>query len=450
MMRTLAVSALAPAESGALTRQDSTHAESKVVTVTLASARGLLLITLLAAPWAFGAVQVWAWATLTVLAFAALFLWAISNAAESTLRVVWSPLYVPAALFLALGVAQFYGHFTLDPVGTREALIKFATDLLFFFLAYQLMATAGGKLWRGFGLAVTIYAFALALFAIFQFFSSHGLLYWVMHTQGYVFGPYVNHNHYAGLMEMLIPIAAAYVLSRPAGQPRSALLGFMVLVPIASVLLSGSRGGMIALLVEAAIAAVLLWVCAPGQSRRGLATGAIGLTAAVLLFFWLAPGEVSKRLETAAGVVHTPDVTLGDRLVMARDSLRLWRDHPWIGSGLGSLETAYPPYQSFATDLFVDHAHNDYAEALAETGLAGGVLILAALSLFFTGAFGGLRRRLQHSSGLIQLGGAIGCCGLLIHSFVDFNLHIPANAAWFAVLVSLSTIGSDTRKVATT
>jgi len=79
-----------------------------------------------------------------------------------------------------------------------------------------------------------------------------------------------------------------------------------------------------------------------------------------------------------------------------------------------------------------DHAHDDYAQALAETGLVGGALILLAVGTFFYLAFDRWGERLRYHQGWIRLGATVGCCGLLIHSFVDFNLHIPANAAWFA------------------
>ena len=113
---------------------------------------------------------------------------------------------------------------------------------------------------RVLGLAVTVYALALAVFAIVQFFSSPGLIYWTVKPRwgGWVFGPYVNHNHYAGLMEMLIPLAAVYVLSRPPRHPARLLLGFAVCVAVASVLLSGSRGGLIALGAEVLILAAIL------------------------------------------------------------------------------------------------------------------------------------------------------------------------------------------------
>ena len=138
-------------------------------------------------------------------------------------------------------------------------------------------------------------------------------------------------------------------------------------------------------------------------------------------------------------ITHSREVGLGERLVASRDSLRILRDHPWLGAGLGSFETVFHRYQGFPGDLTWDHAHNDYAEALAETGIAGGALILFALGLFFWLAFGNLRERLKHRAGWIQFGAALGCCGLLVHSLADFNLHIPANAAWFAACAAIAT-----------
>jgi hypothetical protein len=77
---------------------------------------------------------------------------------------------------------------------------------------------------------------------------------------------------------------------------------------------------------------------------------------------------------------------------------------------------------------------------LAESGLAGGLLMVVALALFFRLAFMRLGERLRNDAGWIQVGAALGCGGLLVHSFVDFNLRIPANAAWFAVLAAVATI----------
>jgi len=166
---------------------------------------------------------------------------------------------------------------------------------------------------------------------------------------------------------------------------------------------------------------------------------AVTLFAGVMLFAYVDPGWVAKKLGSVAYVDSTWAEWAGMRKSMTLDSLRMWRDHPVLGVGLGNFETAYPRYQSFPSDLWIDHAHNDYAEAVAETGLVGALLILSALALFLRLAFRDWGHPFRSQASWIRLGAAIGCCGLLVHSFLDFNLHIPANAAWVAVLAGIAT-----------
>jgi len=414
----------------------------------LSVARVLLIVTLLAAPLDFGADNLLGSTALLILALLAFLLWMAASRQQRTLSVLWSPLYLPAALFLLLGLAQFSARLTHDPIATRETLFGLVTNLVFFFLAGQLFATASGQAWRRLGLTVAVYTSLMSLFAILQFLSSPGLIYWVIRPNqgGTVFGPYVNRDHYAGLMEMLIPIAAAYGLS-PSGNRRArGLLAFALMLPVASLLLSGSRGGLLSLFAEILLLSTILLPRAPARNQRpvAVATG-LGITAACVLFFWMAPHEILERLGSVAN--DRPEVTMSYRLRMARDTVHIFQDYPWLGTGLGSFETVYTRYQSEATDLVADHAHNDYAEMLAETGLAGGTLVIIALVSFFRLAFRDLGSRLKPGPGLIQLGAALGCCGLLVHSFVDFNLHIPANAAWFATCVGLA-VSPVTRGVA--
>jgi O-antigen ligase len=101
---------------------------------------------------------------------------------------------------------------------------------------------------------------------------------------------------------------------------------------------------------------------------------------------------------------------------------------------------AYTPYQSVVTDLSIDYAHNDYVQFLAEAGIVGWIILPAAIAIFFALSFRNLRSRLTSETGWLQLGAAVGVCGILVHSFSEFNLHIPANAAWFAFLAALATV----------
>jgi O-antigen ligase len=409
--------------------------------LALSIARILLVATLVGAPWAFGAVGTWAWVSLGLVACLALFLWALGSVQQGALKFIWSPLYIPLAMFFLLGLAQYGARLTFDTSETREALVLLAADVIFFFLTVQLFSRAGSETWRRFGLTVLLFAGSLGLFAILQFASGARRIYGMVDTPGYVlFGPYANPDHYAGLMEMLIPVGFFSVAERNRRHSVLALL-VLVTVAVASLLLSGSRGGLFALLAEIVIAGAILRRVARSRQRWGFAiTVAAAILSAVLLFSWVAPDWIVKRLGSVV-TIGSPGWLEGSnfRKSVASDSLRMLRDHPVLGVGLGSFETAYPRYQSFSSDLWIDHAHNDYAEAVAETGLIGAVLIFSALALFFRLAFRDWSPRLGSGGSWIRLGAALGCCGLLVHSFFDFNLHIPANAAWFAVLAGMAT-----------
>jgi O-antigen ligase len=403
--------------------------------------RALLSTMLFAAPLAFGAVQTVAWTALSILASLLLLLWVFESLRSRRIRIAWSPLYLLALALMLLGLIQLFTGRALDPQGAREALLKLACYCIVFFVAVQLWMIGprhGAPLLR-LGLAVTIYSFLLALFAILQFFSSKGLIYWRVKTDGWIFGPYVNHNHYAGLMEMLIPVSLTYAVSQNRERGLKTFLVLGAMFPIASVLLSGSRGGWIALLSElAALAAAVVWLRPQSERTRYAAAGLLATLMLAALALWLGGSSISTRLTSMAGLTRSPEVTLGHRLLVGRDALRIFRDHLWLGTGLGSFAVVYPQYQSFATDAVYHHAHNDYLEALAETGVLGGVLILLAMVIFFRETCKELRAGLITPAGWIPFGAALGCCGIMIHSFADFNLHIPANALWFAFLLGVS------------
>jgi O-antigen ligase len=398
---------------------------------TFPAGRALLVLSLFLAPLPFGAVYTWAWVTLTILSLGVLSLWMFGSLQRGKLKLRFSPLFVPVAFFLAFGLAQFLLHWTLAPIATRDALLQFATCSVIFFVTVQLFGSASSDVWRNLGFALLLFGFVFSFLSILQFFWIPSRIIWVDHDLGIPFGPYVDPDHYAGLMEMVVPLSAAYALSRPKGEPLNGILWFAVLVPAASLLLTGSRGGFISLLVEIAIMAWLLVRRIPLPSGRTRAAfAAVGLMAMAALFFWLVPARVLNKLETVNNYV--PATTTGSRPAMWRDSLRIFRDHPWVGAGLGSFVTVYPLYQTSPLDLVAEHAHNDYVEALAEGGLCGGAIVAVALALFIAVTFKNFAPKAGHESSWIRLGAVIACYGLLVHTFVDFNLHIPANADWFA------------------
>src|SRR5208283_3672757 len=151
----------------------------------------------------------------TILTLLALTLWMVGSIQEGRLRIGYTPLYMPLALMLVLGCMQSGFHLTLTPIATRESLLKLATDFTLFFVVIQLFRAAGSGTWRRVGIAVLAFGFVFSFLSILQFLWNPGRILWVGRYLGGPFGPYVDRDHYAGLMEMVTPISAAYVLSRP-------------------------------------------------------------------------------------------------------------------------------------------------------------------------------------------------------------------------------------------
>ena len=137
-----------------------------------------------------------------------------------------------------------------------------------------------------------------------------------------------------------------------------------------------------------------------------------------------------KKLETSEG----------RRVEMLHDSLRIFQDHRVIGTGLRALlQEVFPLYESYYDGLIVNHSHNDYAEALSETGVVGGFFGLAFLVLLFWFSWKILDRKGDPRNFAYHAGALVACLGLLVHAGVDFNFHIPSNALIFLLQSALAT-----------
>jgi O-antigen ligase len=194
-----------------------------------------------------------------------------------------------------------------------------------------------------------------------------------------------------------------------------------------TIFLSGSRGGMLSFVLEIVVFAALTLV----QRRNPrVALGLISVCVLVLAFLvFLGKGQVLGRLG---------DLGPGMRLNVTKDCLRMFSHRPVWGWGLGTFPTVYASYRSFYTNLFVNEAHNDYAQLLVETGLLGFGLMLWFLVRLYQHGLPTSRRWELRWDGAVSLAALLGCTGILFHSFVDFNLQIPANAALFYVLCGLA------------
>lgn len=394
------------------------------------------MLVLLAAPLAFGAVQPWAVFLLEASASSLLLAWGYYQAKKEDPRISWHPLYGPMLAFAALVTMQSVTGITAYRYVTYSYLLRYIGYGMLVFVASQSLRRSSQV--RPLALLVCGYGLLLSTFALLQGIIPNGKLYWIwpLEQGGLIYGPYVNHNHYAGLMEMLLPFPLVLALSRQTEGNRKLIVAAIAALMAGTIFLSGSRGGMLAFLAQAIVLAMLLRK--RGDWKEPLALG-LFLAFAIGFLIWLGGNELTHRLASLQSEAQH-EVAGGVRLTIDRDCLRMFRDRPILGWGLGTFPTVYPQYRSFYTSFFVNEAHNDYLQLLVETGIFGFGIAIWFLWITFSGAAKKLHNWTETVNGSVTVAALLGCVGILVHSFLDFNLHIPANAAFFYVLCAIAAI----------
>jgi O-antigen ligase len=210
---------------------------------------------------------------------------------------------------------------------------------------------------------------------------------------------------------------------------------FATVLMASTIFLSGSRGGMIAFLGQIIVVGTVL---ARDKNRRSTWTVFSVLLVVAVLISWVGGQALVTRIGSIRA--HGPgDMETSVRLTIDRDGLRMFAKRPLLGWGLGNFATAYPRFRSFYTDKFINHAHNDYLQLLVETGLLGFATALWFIFSFYRTALQKLHDWESNLNGAVALAALMGCTGILIHSFLDSNLQVPANAALFYVLAAIAT-----------
>jgi O-antigen ligase len=394
---------------------------------------------------AHGGVEDWARAVLETGAGILFLAWAIRAFLQRQKQVLIPSLMFPLAALSVLVLAQLLFHRTASWFSTRIELQLLVADLLLLFVAAQIFQTI--EEWRSFVWFMMVFGFLVSGFGILQHLTFNGKLYWFreMHYGGVPFGPYVNRNHFAGFAELIIPLGLVPLVMGRVRRERRFVVGILVIVPLAALILSASRGGIVSLGVELSIL-ILLLLMRRSLGRHALA-GAAVLALALLLVSWLGVREILARFNA----LQTLEVSEAKRASMRLGTWRIFLDHPLCGTGFGTLQIVYPPYETMYDGKIVNHSHNDYLEALAETGMLGGLCCAWFLAVLFLQGISRIQGTPRSFAVSLHITGLIACCGFLTHSLVDFNLHIPSNALLFFLMASLATSpvqGSVTGQIA--
>jgi O-antigen ligase len=404
--------------------------------------RGGICLVIAFSVLAFGAVEAWSAAAVEISAAVLLLAWAIAIALDRTATIQWNALNGPLLAFLGIGLLQLFLGGTAYAFLTRMEVLRVASYVILFFVATQAFRKRADLSFLAWFLI--LFCFAVSLLGIIQHFTSEGEIYWMpsLAIRGDSFGPFVNRNHFAGFVELTLPVGLGLMLFRGISAELLPLATVLTIVPVGALVLSGSRGGIIGFALELCVLAVLARTRRAGEGPRMMALAAVAL-AAVAVVAWIGAGKAIERFSSAR-----QDLTMSRRSSMVRGAAGVFFAHPIKGSGLGTLVSVYPRYETLYDGYVVQHVHNDYMEALAETGVAGGLCGLAFLWLLYREARKGFEAERSHFGPGLRAGAIAAVIGLLLHSFIDFNLHIPSNALLFLLQAFLATsdpISPETR-----
>jgi O-antigen ligase len=379
-------------------------------------------------------------------------LWALKTAIDRKVDLSIPQTAWPLAGLILLGAVQSIAwsdqtgkriSLSMDVEATRGTVIVLSFLLIFLLLAANCFWLKARL--RALAYFLSIFGFALAFYGLVRHFALNGDFAWFGSTgTSSVSGTFVNRDHFAGYLELLFATPVSLILMGVVRGEQRILFGVAAILMALTVIFTLSRGGMISLAAETVF---IMIMSARYFSRRNsgkmrshwiskieiAAVGTIGL-AVVLGAIWIGPEPVINRLVT--GDPNSSDLRSAQSFQQLRggiwkDTLRIIRNNPVSGVGLGAFRTVYPIYTSRSgLDGVVTAAHNDYLQILADGGLIGAALIIWFLVVFARSMAGCLRSPDNVQAGL-TLGCGAGVVGILVHSLFDFNLQLPSHAILF-------------------
>jgi putative inorganic carbon (HCO3(-)) transporter len=347
-------------------------------------------------------------------------------------------------------------HFTVSiaQYQTVSHLLLLATYLTAFFLTLVLCRDRNAK--RRLVFAIVSLGVFEALYGLIQYLTGWQQIF--TYVKKYYLeeatGTYVNRNHFAGFLEMILPFAVVLALrgtrllfqntsSRTTTlrkiASRTELLSlvfwlFLAILLFVALVLSRSRMGTISALVSI-VAILALDGTASMRARTRAAVAALFFLGVLGLIVWIGSDPVMSRFETLG---QEYNLSGQNRISIWRDTLWLIRHHPLLGTGLGSFATVYPSVQTVFLTLLVEHAHCDYLEVASELGLPGAILVFGSVFWVLARTVGQYKKTEESFDKAVSLGCIGSIAAILVHSLADFNLYIPANALVFTVILALA------------
>lgn len=399
---------------------------------------GVILLVLTIGPLAMGATRNEELSLIAGLVMIGVTLWLVRVWVAPKYELAWPPMCFAVLAFVVYALFRYP-----DAPVEYSARSELYRVLIYAFLFFLVLNNFSYRYINWIAYLLMGVGVFMSIYALYQFMTRSDLVWNLVRPGQYAgrgSGTYICPNHLAGFLECAIPMGLGYLLLSRINYTKKMLLGYATLIMLAGIAATVSRGGWIA------ITAGLLLQLSVLIFRKGRRLPAIILFVVVIIggLWFVSRSDITQR--------RFDDMVVEDgrfddtRLLMWKSANAIWRDHFWLGAGPGQFDHQFALHRHRQFQMRAVRAHNDYLNTLADWGLIGFLIIAFAFAAFFYGAFQAWRhvRREADDFGAkssnrsaFTLAAIVGVVCLLVHSFVDFNFHIPANAMVVFTLMAL-------------
>ena len=373
------------------------------------------------------------WMTVTVMV-----LWAVRLWANPRPKLLWPPVCWAVLAFAVYAVIRYLTA-DIEYVARAEMIQVLMYAFLFLAIVNNLHRQESAQIVT---LVLVFLAMAISFVAIYQFLTGSNKVWGLIKPYAKRgSGTFISPNNLAGFLEMILPLSLAYTLTSRIKALTKVFTGYASLVIVAGIVASVSRGSWAATVVAMLIFFVVL-MFHHAHRRPALAL----LVVIVLGAAYFGPRNIFLKTRVTQLSAAGDGVTGDGRFGIWNAAVQLWHENIWWGIGPGHFDYRFGKYRPELIQVSPDRVHNDYLNTLTDWGVVGVVLVAAAWILLYAAAFrtwrfvrGSPNTLGDHRSNKLTLvlGAAIGLVAILIHSFVDFNMHIPANAILAVTLMAL-------------
>jgi O-antigen ligase len=407
----------------------------------------LLCVCIVFTTLAYGTVHQPTIAIFYLLTAAIIVLWAADSFKTGLFRFNKSLLQIPVIGTFVYAIIQIIPFGTLaetggvSGIGRTISIEPFWTQLfalhflaLFFIFAASLTFLDSASRLRKITTLITIFGFAFAFFAILQAVLSPTKIYGIYEVEyAKPFGSFVNRHNFAAYIEMAIAVPLGLLFAGAVQRDKRLIYLTAIGLMGVALLLSGSRGGLVALLAEV-VFILILTNRSQGASKLFIKIGLTILLIGVIIGGAIMIGGESSLTRFAETAVSNDIST--NRTHIWNITLQVIKNNLPFGAGIGAFAAAYTPYDTMNGIERVEQAHNDYLQILADAGIVG--LLLAGFfiyQLFRTGLQNVKTENLLRRG--VAIGAFAGCFAILVHSLFDFVLHTTAVTILFLTLAAL-------------